>query len=290
MKKKGFVFLFIFIRLVVSGQAPYILVPNDENKMLPQSNEYADSLTTHDGKIPDDRGMTHYFHLYQMNLDSGDKIFLEGSSEKFCVEINLFDSTQSLGSLHGDTDVKLINSVDALQPINHDGKYLLGITSYFPQKTGAYSLKISIASAHACHPAANADFCERLSFLLAQKASKYTFVSGTVKNGDPTKKNVDLDLFGNGNQYLNDVGILSDVEYMQEIDTGKSLNEINTFFEAETKKLQDCLPNDWEFSNDIDKDTQLSYFSASRTNGLFDEISIQVEKADNNKYYLLFTY
>lgn len=289
MTRKIFV-LFIFFRLSAFGQPPHVQVPNDRNKLLPQNNEYADSLTTRDEKINDDRGQVHYFHFYEMNLDSGDKVFIEGSSDKFCVEINFFDSTASLGSLHGDTDVKLINSVDALQPILHDGKYLLGITSYFPLKTGAYSLKISIASPPACHPAASADFCRRLKFLIAQKTAKYTFVTGTMKGGDPTMKNVDLDLFGTGNQYLNDLGIISNVEYMQEIDTGKTLNEISTLFEIEAKKLQDCLTTDWEFSNDVDRDTKLSYFSASPVNGSFDEMSIQVEKAENGKYYLLFTY
>lgn len=147
-------------------------------------------LTATDPVNTSGEGQKRHVDRYALTLRQGDVLLVEYASEAYRVMLGL-EPPKELGgggkavfgydSLHFDN---VLSKTVFQFEIPAAGVYTLLLTSADPQKTGAYKVRKFLLPASAITPMVNADFCQKLTYLMAQSRLDFNRLQGKKTKTD----------------------------------------------------------------------------------------------------------
>lgn len=244
------------------AKAPALTADLDRTPLtdgLPVATDFVQAdLTASDAVNTSGEGQKRFFDRYALTLRQGDLLLVEYASEAYRVMLGL-EPPKELGgggkavfgydSLHFDN----VLSKNVFQfEVPAAGVYTLLLTSADPQKTGAYKVRKFLLPASAVTPTANADFCQKLTYLMAQSRLDFNRLQGKKTKTD--KKTGLVETYQS--KYAVATGMPSDIVRDYDLNKTKFNGTLAEFTKKEdalkaldqyAAQLKACVPG-WEYS------------------------------------------
>jgi hypothetical protein len=250
-------------------------------------NEINDEITSADYE-----NSNKYWHFYKINAHDGDKLYISLESDDYAVKMELYDSkNQFIGQATDTFDFDYESSLEIVQPVTYDDEYVLGVSSADEFETGKYDLKVAIASPQSISFSGN-DICDKISFLIKQKAADYAFIMGDKLTDDYNDSDYsddyssDIKLFDLGDAFFSSDDLLG-TEYVQNgIYQNNDFDNVKSAFDKYSAQLQNCIPSGWTVKMDTTTHG-LPEFTAAESDYSFDYLSLMITKDDYSDLYSL---
>jgi hypothetical protein len=175
----------------VAAKAPTIATTLDLTQLADGQAVALDTargtLAATDAVNQNGEGQKRYFDRYTLTLRQGDLLLVEYASEAYRVMLGLEPPGSGGRAVFGYDSTKFENvlSKHLFQfPVPVTGTYTLLLTSADPQKTGSYRVRKFILPGTSVMPLATADFCQKLTFLLAQSQLNFDRLVGKKTKTD----------------------------------------------------------------------------------------------------------
>ncbi|MCY7352410.1 MAG: hypothetical protein LH606_17385 [Cytophagaceae bacterium] len=136
------------------------------------------SLSFADAANTNPQGQKRYFDRYTLTLRQGDLLVVEYASEIFRVMLGLEKPDKQTVFSHDSVAFENVSVHQFKFDVPATGTYTLSLTSADPQQTGDYTVRKFILPVKAIFPEANADFCQKLAFLMAQSQLQFNRLEG----------------------------------------------------------------------------------------------------------------
>ncbi len=175
----------------VSVKAPG-LAPDLDRTLLAEGQAVAldtvrGTLATTDAANQNGEGQKRYFDRYTLTLRQGDLLLVEYASEAYRVMLGLEPPGGGGTAVFSYDSVKFENVLSKHLfrfPVPTSGVYTLLLTSADAQKTGAYRVRKFILPGKLVMPPATSEFCQKLTFLLAQSQLNFDRLMGRKTKTD----------------------------------------------------------------------------------------------------------
>lgn len=176
------------------AKAPALATDLDRTQLaegLPVVTDFVQSeLTATDPVNTSAEGQKRYFDRYSLTLRQGDLLLVEYASEAYRVMLGLEPPKEFGGSgkavfgydsLHFDN---VLSKTVFQFEVPASGTYTLLLTSADAQKVGPYKVRKFLLPASAVVPAANADLCQKITYLMAQSRLDFNRLQGKKTKTD----------------------------------------------------------------------------------------------------------
>lgn len=178
-------------KAAVGTKAPLLAAALDATRLADGQPVAFDStsgtLVGTDAVNLNDEKQKRYFDRYALTLRQGDLLLVEYASEAFRVMLGLEFPKETGGKTtfaYDSLKFDILSKTLFQFSVPATGVYTLLLTSADPQKTGAYKARKFILPSKLITPAAGADFCQKLTFLMAQGLLDFNRLQGKKTKTD----------------------------------------------------------------------------------------------------------
>jgi|GEM_PF-2277559 len=144
-------------------------------------------LVSTDAVNLNDEKQKRYFDRYALTLRQGDLLLVEYASENFRVMLGLEypkDASGKTAFAYDSLKFDILSKTLFQFNVPATGVYTLLLTSAEPQKIGAYKVRKFLLPPKLVTPVAGADFCQKLTFLMAQGLLDFNRLQGKKTKTD----------------------------------------------------------------------------------------------------------